>query len=96
MEIIWSTKAMKSFNLVVAYLTSEWGLSSVNRFIDEVERFILHISINPFLFKCSERNKNIRIGYLTKQCSLVYRVKSKEIELLLFWDNRQDSKKLNY
>jgi plasmid stabilization system protein ParE len=96
MDVIWSSKALKSYDQVLAYLTSEWGKASVQKFMDEVEKVILLISQNPYMNKRSVRHKNIRIGYLTKQNSLVYRVKSKEIELLLFWDNRQDSKKLKY
>jgi len=96
MTVIWSSKALKSYDQVLAYLTSEWGNTSVQKFMDEVERVILLISKNPSMFRRSVRHENIRIGYLTKQNSLVYRLKAKEIELLLFWDNRQDSKKLKY
>jgi len=50
------------------------------------------------MFKTSEKKKNIRKGFVTKHTSLYYRVKprKKSIELLAFWDNRQNPKKFKY
>jgi plasmid stabilization system protein ParE len=95
-KVVWTPESVETYKSLVQYLSSEWGNTSAMKFLDEVERVIKLISINPTMYKRSARYRNIRIGYLTKQCALFYRVKSKEIELLLFWDNRQDSKKLKY
>jgi hypothetical protein len=50
------------------------------------------------MFQSSRKKKNIRRGFITKHNSLYYRIKprKKELELLTFWDNRQDPEKLNY
>ena len=50
------------------------------------------------MFKASSKNKIIRKGFVNNLVSLFYRVKpqKKEIELLLFWNNRQNPKKLKY
>jgi plasmid stabilization system protein ParE len=95
-KVVWTPESVETYNSLVQYLSSEWGSASAMKFLDDIERVIKLISLNPTIFKRSSRYRNIRIGYLTKQCSLVYRVKLNEIELLLFWDNRQDSKKLRY
>jgi hypothetical protein len=38
--------------------------------------------------------RNIHRCVVVKQVSLFYRIKSSHIELLLFWDNRQNPSKL--
>ncbi|MFA9388999.1 MAG: type II toxin-antitoxin system RelE/ParE family toxin [Prolixibacteraceae bacterium] len=96
MGVVWSLKALKSFQQVINYLSLEWSVSVEMNFIHEVERIILLISKNPNMFKKSNRYKNTRIGFVTKHNSFVYRVTNKKIELLIFWDNRQDSRKLIY
>lgn len=95
-KIVWTPVAVETYHSLVQYLALEWGDLSKTKFLNEVEWVVDLISQNPEMFKRSTRYKNIRIGYLSKQCSLIYRIKPDEIELLVFWDNRQDSKKLNY
>jgi hypothetical protein len=50
----------------------------------------------PLIGKKSSRLKNVHIGFIIKQVSLIYRVKTvtKEIELISFVDNRQNPKKI--
>jgi plasmid stabilization system protein ParE len=95
-EIVWTPESIETYNSLVQYLISDWGKVPAIEFMNEVERVILLISKNPSMFRRSSRYHSVRIGYLTEQNSLIYRVISKEIQLLLFWDNRQDSKKLKY
>ncbi|HNZ72027.1 MAG TPA: type II toxin-antitoxin system RelE/ParE family toxin [Prolixibacteraceae bacterium] len=95
-RIVWTPEAVKTYHSLVQYLALEWGNLSKTKFLNEVELVVDLISRNPRMFKRSTRYENIRIGYLSKQCSLIYRIKPDEIELLLFWGNRQDSKKLKY
>lgn len=95
-KIVWTPVAVETYHSLVQYLALEWGDLFKTKFLNEVEWVVDLISQNPEMFKRSTRYKNIRIGYLSKQCSLIYRIKPDEIELLVFWDNRQDSKKLNY
>lgn len=96
MKIVWSLKSIKTYDQIVSFLLSEWGQTSVDNFMDEVDSVLSLISKNPQMFSCSLKNSNVRIGYLTPHISIIYRVKSRIIELILFWDNRQDSKKLKY
>lgn len=95
-KIVWTPVAVETYHSLVQYLALEWGDLFKTKFLNEVEWVVDLISQNPEMFKRSTRYKNIRIGYLSKQCSLIYRIKPDEIELLLFWDNRQDAKKMNY
>jgi plasmid stabilization system protein ParE len=96
MKIIWSPRARTTLLNILNYLEKEWGENSVHRFITEVTDILMHVSRNPKMFISTKKNKYIRKGIITKHISLYYRIKpqKKEIELLTFWDNRQDPKKL--
>jgi plasmid stabilization system protein ParE len=98
MNLIWSLRALKTYFKVSDYLQEEWGDSVVRNFAGEVEKLIREIQENPLMFEVSKKYKNVRKGFVTEHNTMFYRVKSKkeEIEILIFWDNRQDDKRRPY
>jgi hypothetical protein len=56
----------------------------------KAEKVVALIATQPLMFKASDFDENIRIGLITRQCSLFYRVTDTSIHLLFFWDNRQE------
>jgi len=97
MKISWTPTARKTYFHVLDYLEKTWTDREIQNFINEVENLLDMIAKNPKMFEKSGKKKNIRKGFITKHNTLYYRVmpKKKELQLLLFWDNRQDLKKLN-
>lgn len=91
--ILWTPEAENTYNNIIKYLEVEWSEKEVQNFIRESNNVLRQIAEFPNMFKASKK-KDIRIGLITKQNSLIYRVKNKEIQLLSFWDNRQDPDKL--
>lgn len=98
MRVIWTQRALKTYFKVADYLGNEWGETVVKNFSQEVEKFIREIKENPLMFEISRKYKNVRKGFVTKHNTVFYRIKprKKEIELLIFWDNRRDDKKRPY
>ncbi len=98
MNIIWSPTARKRFFSILNYLEQNWSKNEVLSFIDKVNNILGLIKENPKMFEESSTVKNIRKGTITPQNKLIYRIKprKKEIELVTFWDNRMDDKKLKY
>ena len=98
MTVIWTLKALKTYFKVCDYLQSEWGLAVVKNFAEEVEKIIQSIKANPHLFEVSGKYKDIRKGFVTEHNTMFYRIKPRknEIEILIFWDNRQDDKRRPY
>lgn len=96
MRIIWSTRARITYLNILNYLEKEWGKNSVHNFISEVTDILMNVTRNPKMFISTKRNKYVRKGIITKHISFYYRIKQRknEIELLTFWDNRQDPEKL--
>jgi len=96
MRIIWSPRARITYLNILNYLEIEWGINSVNKFVSESNDILNNVTRNPKLFISTTKNRNIRKGLITSHISFYYRIKPrrKEIEILTFWDNRQDPKKL--
>jgi plasmid stabilization system protein ParE len=97
-EVVWTQSATKSYWQVIEYLSKEFGDNIVSHFVTTVHDKIDLISSNPFLFRKSSSSKNVFITVIHKRLTLTYRYRprKKRIELLVFWDTRQDPLKFRY
>lgn len=95
-KIIWSPKAVETFDAILSYLADKWTEKEIKKFVSKTARLIYLISIHPRLFPESIKRKNQHKAVIVKQVSLIYRHKSRknEIELVTFWDNRMNPDKL--
>jgi plasmid stabilization system protein ParE len=96
LKISWSPRARKTYIHIADFILLKWSKKEVKKFNDITSSTILQIAQNPELFIASKQKKNIRKGFITKHTSLLYKIKPNEIELLYFWDNRQNPKKLKF
>jgi plasmid stabilization system protein ParE len=98
MKISWTPTAKKTYFKVLEYLAENWTKREVKKFINEVDSLLTQITENPEVFQASGKKKNIRKALINKNNTLYYRIKpkEKELELITFWDNRQDPQKLAY
>jgi len=92
-SVIWSPTARFTYYNILEYLTENWTIKEIERFTDRTEEVINHICNNHLLYPYSMESDTYKCVVL-KQVSLFYRVKTNSIELLVFWDNRQDPAKL--
>ncbi|WP_205748185.1 hypothetical protein [Dyadobacter luticola] len=42
------------------------------------------------IFKAIEERSTVRKGFINKNCSFFYEVSGSEVNILYFWDNRQE------
>jgi len=94
MNVIWTVEAEETFNQNINYLLKEWNGAVVIRFIDDTAKAILSIEKNPALYPFISKKKKIRRCPVVKQVSFVYRADDSNIELITFWNNYQNPKKL--
>ena len=95
-EIRWTKEAEVTYQKVITYLEENWTDKEVGNFVNISNKIIFFISENPFMFRQSNK-KNVHEALITKHNLLLYRVKSNHIELLTFWDTRQNpNKKLKH
>lgn len=89
-SIVFSLTAVDTFDSIKSQLLEKWG----SRFVIKLEKRTLEvleiISKSPFIFQGIKQAPNIRKGFIHKNCSMFYEVKEDRIEILFFWDNRQD------
>ncbi len=93
MKIKWSDKAVEDFEQNILFLFQEWNKSVVKDFTYETERFLKIISLNPKAFQKHKKMK-CHIVPITKHITLFYEVKRTQIELLRFWNNLKDPRKI--
>jgi plasmid stabilization system protein ParE len=91
--VIWSPTSRITYYQILEYLVEKWTVNELEAFIDRTEEIINLICDNPLLYPYSSNSDTHRC-VVVKQISLFYRIKTTNIELLVFWDNRQDPSKL--
>ncbi|MBS1527568.1 MAG: hypothetical protein JST19_18110 [Bacteroidetes bacterium] len=91
--ISWSPEARITYYRLLDYLDERWTFREIENLIDRTDEALSHISRNPLLYPYSQES-NAHRCVLVKQVSLFYRIKSNNVELLTFWDNRQDPARL--
>lgn len=93
LKIKWTPRAKKDYLKIIDYLHEKWTIKEVNSFVIKTNYTLALISKNPNLFPQSKK-KEIHKCVLSKQTSLYYRIRNSELELIAFWDNRRNPKKL--
>jgi plasmid stabilization system protein ParE len=89
-EIKFSPKAIITFEEIVTQLNQRWGNKFVNNFKNKVSKSLDIIAETPFLYPMAPENVELRKCVLHKNCSMYYRVNNNSVEIVYFWDNRQD------
>lgn len=90
LQIYYTPRSKETLSSVYNFILGRFGKRSADKFILKAEKTISLITEFPLMFKASDIDENIRIGLITKQTSLFYLVKETSIDLLFFWDNRQE------
>lgn len=91
--VIWSPRAKYTYYQTLEYLDEKWTSKEINAFVSRTEEVIAHICKNPLLYPYSKESDTHKC-IIVKQISLFYRTKMNTIELLVFWDNRQNQVKI--
>ena len=90
LDIIFTDDATEMLLSITNLIESKWGAKQAEKFLSKVYKTIDLISKQPYLFKASAIEENVRIGIVSKQTSFFYEIQESEIIILFFWDNRQD------
>ncbi len=91
-QIIWSPQAEHEFKETLDfYIRRNGSVTFSVKLLDEVEELLKLLERNPLIGRLSE-NKETRV--LVKDTFLIfYELKAEQIEIVSFWDNRQDPQK---
>ena len=94
LPVIWSPEAQDDYADLLAYVEAHFGLDAALKVLDKTDLVVQQIAIYPKLFPATG-DQEIRKAVISKHTSLLYIVESQQIQLLHFWDNRQDPEKMN-
>lgn len=93
--IIWTKEAESDYSANIDYLLKEWTTNEAVEFINKAEELFQHLKKGNIKHKAS-KFQGVRECVVCKQITLFYRTNEKnDIELLKFWNNYQDKKKLS-
>lgn len=90
LPVLYTPRSKETLESVYHFISNKFGRISADRFLLKTEKTIQLIAEHPLMFKASTIDEQVRIGLISKQTSLFYRVTDTSIHLLFFWDNRQE------
>jgi plasmid stabilization system protein ParE len=90
LKIISAPTAGVTLSTIYNFIEERFGSRSAEKFLQDAEKTIALIADNPLMFRASSFDMTVRIGFISKQTSLFYRVSEDAIHLLFFRDNRQE------
>lgn len=90
LSITVSETALETFDAVRNQIFHRFGNKAMKDFERNTERIFETIAHSPFIYKQTDLNANVRIALIKKRTSVFYQIKAETIEVLFFWDNRQD------
>lgn len=94
-EVIWSPEAKNDFESNIDYLLLEWTEKEAQKFIDDVFDVLYLLQKSNVEFQ-KIGYSNIHVAKVCAQVALLYRVNNNQVvELVRFWDVRQNPDKLN-
>ena len=88
--IIFSSEAIDTFESIKEQISERWGNKTMVEFEKRTRQVLNVIETSPFIFQSISLNNNIRRGFIHRNCSMFYEIKETEIDILFFWDNRQE------
>ena len=96
-EIIWSQEAAETLDGIIDYLTRMFTENEVKRFVGIVNRRLLLLQQMPRAFRNTARTSKRRRTVIHKRAILYYKIseRKKEVELLFFFNTRQNPSKIN-
>lgn len=94
-KVVISKTAEKKLDKLFEYLISEWSVKVKRDFVKKLNKSIELIKNQPEIFPESKKGKSLRKCVITKQTTLYYRFNSKQINIVIVFDTRQNPNKLD-
>lgn len=88
-QIVWTNQVLDTYKSVILYLEENWSEKEVRVFEKAVEKKLTLIKTFPLMYRQSKK-KSIHEVLVTRQNLMFYRVRQNYMEVLLFWDRRQN------
>ncbi|NLT49479.1 MAG: type II toxin-antitoxin system RelE/ParE family toxin [Ignavibacteria bacterium] len=96
-KIKWTSTAYSDFSCIILNIKEMWGKNSAQQFINQIKTTVDLLSMFPQSGKVIFEEKQIRAFVISKQTTIIYRIKQDIVTILNLFDNRQnpDNLKVN-
>ena len=94
-KINFSKNAESNLEFILDYLNAKFSKRVLDKFIKNLDKTVFLIQNNPEIFPLSSRNSKLRKCILSKQTTIYYKFSNEEINILSFFDTRQNPTKIN-
>lgn len=91
----YSTRAYTEYEEILEYAFENFGANVAAKVDRYFEEMIDHIAVNPYLYPCSNKKKNLRRCVISSQTTLYYRFNGESVELASFRGNRMNPETLD-
>lgn len=88
----WTPEAEETFDAIIEYLANNWTEREIKHLVKSTMKVIELISEHPKMYRLTNR-KNTREALITPHNLLAYKIYPNRIDLLMFWDTRQNPSK---
>lgn len=89
-SVTWSPRASNDLKHIVDTIAQRWSKKDALLFIGKLEKSISSITTLPKGFPLSKDKKGLRKCVISKQTTLYYRHKSRQLEIIALFDTRQN------
>jgi plasmid stabilization system protein ParE len=94
--LIWTDLALDDYHLNIDYILQEWSEKEALQFIEDVD-LVLQVLKSGIVEYKESNYKNVKECVVCRQITLYYRhLTANKIELLRFWNNMMEKKRLNF
>ena len=89
-KIYFSQEAKDSFEALLEQVKERWGTKTAKQFQKDTKRILEVVAKLPFTFQVIQEDTRVRRVIVHRTISLLYRVVADEVQVIVFFDNRQD------
>lgn len=89
-ELCFTEVASEMLLTTSLFIENNWSRNQADKFIEKAYKTFEILIEQPFIFRASSFDENIRIGIINRNCSFYYQVQESKILILFLWDNRQE------
>jgi plasmid stabilization system protein ParE len=95
-QVIWMPKAEKTFNAIVDYWGTKGAFRAAEKFVNAVYDTIEKLEKYPEIGRPTMRDEHIRYINVSRFHQMFYQLEGQNLEILIFFDMRQNPKKRPY
>lgn len=89
-KLYFSQEAKVSFEALLEQVKIRWGTKTAKQFQKDTRRVLNVVTKFPFVFQTVQEDAQVRRAIIHRTISFLYRVVGKEIQVIVFFDNRQE------